>query len=421
MRKVSTIILSLCAMLCSCAGVPESREGDVLRYKLEGEDCPFADFAEYGIYMPSGNDPIRAVMVLQHGCTMEQFGITKPYDLQYQAFADKWHIAFLETALHGDCHVWGQPENGSAPALMQILVRVGAQTNHPELSEVPWLLWGHSGGGYWLLAMLRDYPERILAAVSYSAAFDPQWDYSDAAAEVPLLLRHAGPIDAPSAYCCETAYHTFDKLRAMDAPVSIAYNHGQHHNLSHLRHMMIPFFESAMAQRLPDKVSQPMKPLDPEKCFLADTLTHQIFREAGYTGDKSTMCRFPDETSALKWKEFIETNDVADVTAPDEPYAISASIAEDGSVLLSWKAQADVESGIGHFNIFVDGEKVGSLPEEGEYQSYDRNGDNTYPIEPAAMEYRFEYLSKGRHTLGVETVNQSGLVSEMKITTITVK
>jgi len=418
MRKISIAILSLCAALCSCS---EVHEGEILRFKLEGEECPFANFAEYGIYIPSGDEPVHAVMVFQHGCTMEQLGITKPYDLQYQAFAEKWHIAFLETALHGNCHIWGQPENGSASALMQILARAGEQTGHSELSDVPWMLWGHSGGGYWLLAMLRDYPERILAAVSYSAAFDPQWDYSAAASEVPLLLRHAGPIDAPFANCCETAYHTFDKLRAMDAPVSIAYNHGQHHNLSHLRHIMIPFFESAMVQRLPDNVHQPMKPIDDGKCFLADTLTHQLYREAGFTGDKSAMCRFIDETAALKWTEFIETNDVVDTTAPDKPYSISAGIDEDGSVLLSWKAMADVESGIGHFNIYVDGEKVGILPEEGEYQSYDRNGDNTFPVEPPAMEYRFASLSKGRHRLGVETVNQSGLASEMKATTIFVK
>ena len=62
-----------------------SREGlqrdTVLRYTLSGADCPFADFAEYGLWVPGGNSPISGIMVLQHGCTMEQFGITKPYDL----------------------------------------------------------------------------------------------------------------------------------------------------------------------------------------------------------------------------------------------------------------------------------------------------------------------------------------------------
>ncbi len=39
--------------------------------------------------------------ILSLGYGMEQFGITRPYDLQYQALAKKWNLAILETALHG--------------------------------------------------------------------------------------------------------------------------------------------------------------------------------------------------------------------------------------------------------------------------------------------------------------------------------
>ena len=70
------------------------------------------------------------------------------------------------------------------------------------------------GGGHWTLGMLRDYPERILAAVCYSAAFDPSWSYPAATAEVPVLLRHAGPQDAPSALCQATAEHSFSRFRS---------------------------------------------------------------------------------------------------------------------------------------------------------------------------------------------------------------
>ena len=222
-----------------CSGRTSSRDGrpsmerdSIYRVTLEGESCPFASKAEYGVFVPGSAKRIRGVLVLQHGCTMEQFGITRPYDLQYQEFARKWDLAVLETALYGDCFLWRDPQSGTAEALFSVLSLVATKSGHPELEGAPFLLFGHSGGGYWTLGMLRDYPERIIALVAYSAAFDPQWDYPAEAAEVPVLLRHAGPEDAPFAACEATARNTFARLRLMDAPACIAFTEGQNHNFS---------------------------------------------------------------------------------------------------------------------------------------------------------------------------------------------
>lgn len=407
-RLSLAVLLPFCILGCGSPRT-ESSQDRTLRYTLSGEACAFADSAEYGLWIPGGEKPLKGVIVLQHGCTMEQFGVTRPYDLQYQAFARKWNLAILETALHGDCRVWTYPESGSAEALMKALARAAGETERPELATVPWLIWGHSGGGHWALAMLREYPERILAAVCYSAAFDPQWDYSPASSAVPVLLRYADRNEYPD--CKETAKRAFDKLRAMDAPVSIVENKGETHNYSRLRHMMLPFFESAIRERLPRDGGR-MRETDPSRSWLGDTLTFEVFPEKGYRGDKSGLCRFPDESSARAWKEYATTNDVLDRTAPPSPYDIK-TVMEGDSLVVSWRCEADPESGISCLNVYLDGSAVARVPGEGEYQSFNLNGDNTYPADPPGMRVTLPVPGKGRRArICVENVNQAGLSSK---------
>lgn len=371
-------------------------EGTVFRYELTGSDCPFAEFAEYGIWVPVGRKPIKGIMILQHGCTMERCGITKPYDLQYRAFAKKWNLAILETALHGNCRVWVDPASGSAKALLDILARTSADARRPEIATAPWLMWGHSGGGYWTLAMIRDYPERVRAAVCYSAAFDPQWDYPREAARIPILLRHTGAADYPG--CDSTAIHTFSKMRALDGVTSIVFNRGENHNYSSLRHIMIPFFEGALKNPRPGRT------------WLGDTLTLAIFPEAGYKGDIAALCRFPDKTVAEAWREYATTNDVADQTPPPAPRRVKVT-GQGDSLRVSWIAESDPESGIRCFQVYMDGKPVARLPESGEYQSFNRNGDNTFPVNPPEMAVVIPRPNQKRYRIRVECTNQAGLIS----------
>ena len=392
--------------------IRHSYDDTVLRMTLSGADCPFADHADYGVYIPTRTEPLRGVLILQHGCGMEQFGITKPYDLQYRAFARKWKLAIVETALYGNCGGWRDPESGSATALLKVLRDAGSGTSHNELNTVPWLLWGHSGGGYWVLGMLRTYPERIMAAVCYSPAFDPQWNYPAASSKVPLLTRHAGKNDANDnvVLCQATSIHAFSKLRDQDAPASIALNESQNHNLSFIRYMAIPFYESVMKQRMPQTAGGAMNELDRSQAWLGDTLTLQLTKESVYTGDKKALCLFPDETTAKNWKEYYTTGTVTDKTAPPPPFSLAVRKAGD-AVELSWAADADIESGILKFEIFRDGVLAGTVPESGAYQSFDTNGDNTYPVVVPPMKFVLAGAANANATISVRTVNHFNLTS----------
>lgn len=384
----------------------------IVRITLKGADCPYADHADYGVYIPTQTESLRGLLILQHGCGMEQFGITRPYDLQYQAFARKWKLAVIETALYGNCGVWRNPSSGTANALFKVLNDAGIKTGHPELNNVPWLLLGHSAGGFWTLAMLKDYPERIMAAVCYSAAWDPQWDYPKASAEIPLLMRHAGANDGdPSTLCWATAVHTFLKLRNMEAPVSIAYNAGQNHNFSYIRYMAIPFFEAVMRQRMPEENTTTMRNINRTQTWLGDTLSLQIYKESDYTGSKSGLCVFPDETTAINWKEFVSTGKVADKTPPRAPFNVRVKWANN-ALDITWEADADIESGILRFEIFKNGNLIGKLPEIGAYQKFDTNGDNTLPVSVPEMKFRITEIKNVETTIGVKVVNHFNLESE---------
>jgi pimeloyl-ACP methyl ester carboxylesterase len=388
-------------------------DSTIFQITLRGESYPF-DHADYGVYIPKVGT-IRGVLILQHGCTMEQFGITRPYDIQYQAFAKKWHLAILETALYGNCMGWKDATSGSATALLKALDELGTMSGHVELPLVPWLLWGHSGGGYWTLSMIQAYPERILAAFCYSPAWEiPNGKFPETVKDIPVFIRHAGSGEAPGggANCCwASSREAFIALRKLDAPACIAYTAGQNHNFSFVRHMAIPFYEAVLKQRLPSENGAELKPLDRTQAWLGDTLTREVFKESTYTHFKESLCLLPDSMTAFTWREYVTTGDVIDHTPPPAPYDLHIRWEKD-SVEFSWKADADVESGIKNFNIYRNGTYVGRFPRSGSYQTFDTNGDNTIPKILPGMKFRIFMKPEKKTVISIRTVNNSDLESE---------
>lgn len=401
--------------------VTEVPGGKVYQITVRSEAYKF-DRGVYSVFMPKGIKKIQGIFVHQHGCTGEGHGASTATDVQYQAFAKKWGLAVVGTDLYpkpdAGCGDWRDPvDDGSGPSLFAALEAVGKSSKHPELAKAPFLLWGHSGGGYWVLSMLDIYPERIMAVVGYSPAFDPKFAYSGEATKVPLLIRHAGPKDFnnPGVDCWGTALHTFSKLRKMDALVSIAYNAGQNHNLSNLRYITIPFFESVMTQRLSSKKNGAMKEMDPSKAWLCDTITTgkpEIYKALSFAGNKQSMSWLPDSACAAKFREFVMTNTVKDVTPPSQPKKLKLVKKGDAGIELKWDADADIESGIRCFNIYKNGQLFARYPADGDFQKFSTNGDDAIPIIPPSMAFGFPKgaLSKN-DIIGIATVNRFDLES----------
>ena len=110
--------------------------------------------------------------------------------------------------------------------------------------------------------------------------------------------------------------------------------------------MAIPFYEAVLKQRLPDENGTELKTLDPTQTWLGDTLTLEVFKESTIHRQSRNRCACcPIPLSAAKWKEYVTTGNVADQTPPPAPYDLQIKWVKD-SVELSWKADADIESGI---------------------------------------------------------------------------
>jgi hypothetical protein len=75
--------------------------------------------------------------------------------------------------------------------------------------------------------------------------------------------------------------------------------------------------------------------------------------------DTSVDVWLPDKNFAGKWEEYIKTGDITDNTPPPSPTNVHVN----KKGVLSWKAEADFESGIGGFVIERNGKELVRLPE----------------------------------------------------------
>lgn len=388
-------------------------------YRVGVKNAGSADSSVYHVFIPAGVDTVRGIFVHQHGCGMEGRGASTAYDIQYQAFAKKWKLAIVGPDLYyqSGCHDWRNPESGSGPSLLTALEQIGKSSNHPELNDSPWLLWGHSGGGYWTLAMMKNYPDRILAAFCYSPAFDPSWEYPKEALNVPVMIRHAGAgdINSDEVRCWQTAVNTFLRLRAAGGLASIAYTPYQSHNYSFVRYMAIPFYESVLSKRLPGgkHISyKEMKAVDITEGWLGDTLSLNTYSYAAYPGNSSALSWLPDATTAAKWKEYVITGTVIDRTPPPAPFSLVQNRLHNVAVELRWKADADIESGIKQFNIYNGNQLIARFPEHGVYQRFDTNGDDAIPMSALPEMKTVVMVPKGTAAqIAISTVNHFDLES----------
>ncbi|MDB4531437.1 PHB depolymerase family esterase, partial [Akkermansiaceae bacterium] len=152
-------------------GVYPPAEPPYFRIRYEaGTTAQELSFAvKYTIWIPPHVKTLRGIVVHQHGCGIGscKSGLTGAYDLHWQALARKHDCALMapsyEQPKDADCQLWCDPRNGSGERFQQALIDLGKKSDHRELSEIPWALWGHSGGGHWAGGMLMLHPEKVAA------------------------------------------------------------------------------------------------------------------------------------------------------------------------------------------------------------------------------------------------------------------
>lgn len=404
-----------------------------VRYEASTKPGELAYPVNYTIWIPEGVVTLRGVVVHQHGCGEGscRSGLTGAYDLHWQALARKHDCALLSPSYEqpegADCQKWCDPRNGSAAAFQQGLADLGEKSGHPELAQVPWALWGHSGGGHWAGGMVLLYPDRVAAAWLRSGVpllkADPQrtgiqpHTVPDAALAVPVMCnlgtkegvtvkddRFAGVWPSNEAF--------FNAVRGAGGLAGVAVDPLSSHECGNQRYLAIPWLDACLDARLPQTADAPLRNIPADEAWLVPVLAGEAVPAAKYADDPQKATWLPNEAAAKAWTQYVKDTAVTDATPPPAP----TNLRIEGN-RLTWDAAADLESGLAQFVIERDGELLAKVPEAPKnpfgrplFQNLQYSDTPTYPLAP--MQFTDTKAEPGkRHTYRVTAVNTAGLKS----------
>ena len=323
---------------------------------------------------------LRGVIVHQHGCGVgsAKSGLTGAFDLHWQALARAHDCALLAPTYEQEeempCDWWCDPTNGSDETFRRALADLGTSTGHKELGEVPWALWGHSGGAYWSSIMTALHPQRVAATWMRSGVLpieqregrEPQtlYEISEAMLTVPMMANlgtgeGVTVTEGRFSSVWPRARRFVAKVRELGGQAAISVDPLTSHECGNQRYLAIPWFHACLEARLPQASGDPLVVMDFDSGVLAPFLGGDLVDPGDFQGDASEVGWLPNRRIGEAWKRYVEDTEVADATPPPTPHGIEL---KDGR--LTWQAHADLESGLAGFIIKRGGEVIGELPEE---------------------------------------------------------
>lgn len=390
----------------------------------------------YTVWIPEGVKALRGVIVHQHGCGEGscKSGLTGAFDLHWQALAKKHGCALLgpsyEQPQEADCQMWCDPRNGSDGAFQKSLIDLGEKSGHPELDSVPWALWGHSGGGHWAGGMTLLHPERVAAAWLRSgvpvvepnperATIQPYVLADDhAALNVPIMCNPGtkeGVTEKEGRFAgVWPSNETFlTAMRSRGALIGVAIDPLTAHECGNQRYLAIPWLDACLRARLPEKAGDPLKKMPVAGAWLADGfLGKKALPAAEFKADPGSSIWLPNELIAKAWMSYVEDANIADSTPPPAPTDVQVEVNE-----ITWKSEADLESGIARFLIERDGEQIAAVPDKDKnpfgrpiFQGLQYSDTPQQPL--AEMRFTDTTAKAGdKHEYRIISVNTAGLRS----------
>ena len=405
-----------------------------VRYEASTNPGELTFPVNYTIWIPKDVKNLRGVIVHQHGCGEGscKSGLTGAYDLHWQALAKKHDCALLapsyEQPEKGDCQMWCDPRNGSSAAFQKCLIDLGAKSGHPELSKLPWALWGHSGGGHWAGGMVLMHPERVAAAwlrsgvpllkANAERSTIKAHTLPDAALKVPVMCNPGtkeGVTVKDSRFGGVWAANEtfFNEVRSKGGLISVAVDPLSSHECGNQRYLAIVWLDACLSARLPKIATNPLNAMPTDQVWLAPITGSEAQPMAKFSGEPLKAAWLPNEAIAKSWMQYVKDTLVIDSTPPSAPTNLQVKGNE-----LNWEAEADLESGLASFIIERDGKFLANLPETGKnpfgrpiFQNLQYSDTPSQPLVP--MKYTDTKAEAGKkHTYRVITVNTAGLKSK---------
>ena len=413
----------------------------------------------YELWIPDGVRTLRGIIVHQHGAgtTASIEGSTAAHDLHWQALTKKWDCALWGSSYHvqnekidtspGASELWFDPRRGSEKIFLKALGEFAAKSGHPEIDQVPWALWGHSGGGIWSDVMTTLHPDRVVAVWMRSGSAlmfltHPEFTRPDVPAAmyaIPMMTnpgvkeKSKTPLAEPDTRTDVEKMKgpwlgniaTFKEYRTHGGLIGFAPDPRTGHECGDSRYLAIPFLDACLAARLPDKGSkdQRLKPMDTSKAWLAPLFGEEAVPASEFKGEPAEAVWLSNEAVAKAWMEYVKTGATSDRTPPPAPSDVKALAKADQGTEITWNAEADYESGIQQFIVLRDGQELTKVPEKpiGKFgrplfQSMTYHDTPSQPM--PEMHYLDASAKAGeKHTYAVITVNGLGLRSEPSIQT----
>ncbi len=299
MRAAISTTIALCAALLAQA--PEKRTFD--------ETIPPGanfDKAEFRLWSPPGDAPVRAVLVLVPGSNGD--GRNEVMEAVWQDFAVRNRLALVGCRLTDRPHDQGFIEEyvdvpkGSGQALLSAIAALGRQAKHPELADAPLLLWGMSAGGQFNYELVAWKPARVAAFVVNKGGIYYSALVSRAARSVPGLLFVGGK-DLWSRN--NTIAGLFAVNRRAGALWAFAEEPGAAHVVGRSRDVAMPFFEDVLRLRLDATAPGGLKPIADKDGFVGD-LAARTFKPMAEAGPaQGPTVWLPSERVARAWQAML--------------------------------------------------------------------------------------------------------------------
>lgn len=407
-----------------------------VRYEASQEMGKLAFPVSYIVWVPPQVKSLRGVVVHQHGCGTGscKSGQTGAHDLHWQALAKKHDCALLSAVYEqpemANCQLWCDPRNGSDVKFQEGLKDLAAKCGHPELATVPWGLWGHSGGGHWAGGMTLLHPDRVIAAwlrsgvppVKEAAGKPAPYQISEAACQVPVMCNlgtKEGVTDKEGRFSgvWPGVEVFFEAMRSKQATIGVSIDPISSHDVGNQRYLAMVWFDACLAARLPAKSGEPLQALAHSKGWVTSLIPggEQVpapVPAEQYQGALVKSLWLPNAASAKAWTQYTKDSAVTDETPPPAPTNVNVV----GNVI-TWSAEADVESGLARFIIERDGKPLAMVPEQGKnpfgrpiFQNLSYSDTPTQPL--AEMKFTDTTAEPGKsYQYKVIVVNTVGLKS----------
>lgn len=323
--------------------------------------------ARYRLWLPDGVQRIRGLIVKQHGCgdPAAATGLDHANDLQWQALALKHQFALVGVKLptgYPLCTDEALQDRATERAFLQGLTALVQESNHPEVDQVPWVLWGHSGGADWGMQMLRYYPERVIAVVNMRCGGILNTSYQSEVLNLkpesvaPMLnvpvLWAVGGKDSHADECVALPKQIFSKYRGANAAWTIAIEPNAQHESGNSRFLAIPYLDAILSKRLMPSGGIQLRPINLTQGWLGNPQTYDVAAINQYQGNPLQAAWLPDAAIAQKWQEYVKTGQVCPTRKPTAPVDVQARRVGATKVLLTWNFIPDLENGLPQFRIY---------------------------------------------------------------------